>query len=68
MTAHPLALPDQRSALPALDLAGLRLALAPGGSSAVVQPLVRLTDGAVLGYEALGRVTDSRGQGPAEWL
>ncbi|MCU1691084.1 MAG: hypothetical protein JWM64_175 [Frankiales bacterium] len=68
VTAHPLALPDQRSSPPALDLAGLRLALAPGGSYAVVQPLVRLADGAVLGYEALGRVTDSRGQGPAEWL
>jgi sensor c-di-GMP phosphodiesterase-like protein len=31
---------------------------------AVVQPLVRLLDGAVIGFEALGRVVDDLGCGP----
>ncbi|MCU1601226.1 MAG: cdpA 2 [Frankiales bacterium] len=34
----------------------------------MVQPLVRIYDGAVAGYEALGRVVDDCGCGPAQWL
>ena len=40
----------------------------PGGVRVAVQPLVRLEDGTVAGYEALGRVTDDLGSGPAAWL
>ena len=34
----------------------------------MVQPLVRIYDGAIAGYEALGRVVDDQSLGPAHWL
>jgi diguanylate cyclase (GGDEF)-like protein len=40
----------------------------PGGVRSVVQPLVRIYDGAIAGYEALGRVVDDQGCGPVQWL
>ena len=42
--------------------------LAPGGISAVYQPLVRVADGRVLGYEALSRSTANPSCPPDRWL
>jgi diguanylate cyclase (GGDEF)-like protein len=53
-------------ALPGAD--AMRRACLPGGAGVVVQPLVRLSDGELVGFEALGRVVDDRGLGPAAWL
>lgn len=50
------------------DVDAVRRACRPGGVRAVVQPLVRLVDGETVGYEALGRVVDDAGVGPADWL
>jgi diguanylate cyclase (GGDEF)-like protein len=43
--------------------------LAPGALRAVVQPVVRLADGEVIGYEALARATDGDVAGsPEDWF
>lgn len=42
--------------------------LAPGGVTAVFQPVVRVADGAVVGYEALARAPHLPGVSPATWL
>ncbi|MCW2621523.1 MAG: response regulator receiver modulated diguanylate phosphodiesterase, partial [Frankiales bacterium] len=52
----------------ASDVAAVRTACGGSGVHAVVQPLVRLGDGVVVGYEALGRVRDEQGRGPSYWL
>ena len=45
----------------------LRGLLVPGRIRSAYQPVVRLTDGAVIGYEALARAEGFDG-GPADWL
>ncbi len=40
----------------------------PGGVRVVYQPIVRLADGEVVGYEALARMDVERGVGPSRWL
>jgi EAL domain-containing protein (putative c-di-GMP-specific phosphodiesterase class I) len=42
--------------------------LRPGGIAAVTQPIVRLSDGAVLGYESLARSVEHPEIGPDRWL
>jgi diguanylate cyclase (GGDEF)-like protein len=43
--------------------------LRPGGLTTVVQPIVRLADGELIGYEALARATDPTvGGAPPDWL
>ncbi|HUX70192.1 MAG TPA: EAL domain-containing protein, partial [Cellulomonadaceae bacterium] len=40
----------------------------PGGITTVFQPVVRVADGAVIGYEALSRSTDRPDVAPDAWL
>jgi diguanylate cyclase (GGDEF)-like protein len=42
--------------------------LLPGGITSVFQPLVRVTDGLVIGYEALSRATSDPSHPPDQWL
>jgi diguanylate cyclase (GGDEF)-like protein len=43
--------------------------LRPGALTAVVQPVIRLADGEVIGYEALARAVDPTIEGaPSDWL
>jgi EAL domain-containing protein (putative c-di-GMP-specific phosphodiesterase class I) len=49
--------------------ASIRRLLAPGALHALVQPVVRLVDGEVIGYEALARAVDPGVPGsPDEWF
>lgn len=42
--------------------------LRPGGIRTVFQPVVRVADGAVIGYEALSRAAAAPGMAPDQWL
>ncbi|MCU1355494.1 MAG: hypothetical protein JWM89_912 [Acidimicrobiales bacterium] len=42
--------------------------VAPGGMRAVFQPIVRVGDGEVVGYEALCRSSDPEASTPSEWF
>ena len=42
--------------------------LEPGALVAVFQPIVRLTDGAIVGYEALTRAADGSARSPEDWF
>lgn len=52
----------------AADFDAVRSMLAPGAVHAAFQPIVRMRDDEVLGYEALARMTTTHGNGPAVWL
>jgi diguanylate cyclase (GGDEF)-like protein len=52
----------------AVDGAFSRGLLEPGGIRSVFQPLVRVTDGRVIGYEALSRARADPSRPPDEWL
>ncbi|MCU1376040.1 MAG: hypothetical protein JWO68_3326, partial [Actinomycetia bacterium] len=57
--------PRVTPAAPRPDVAAL---LRPGGIVAAYQPVVRLRDDEVIGYEALARMTGPPDQGPDIWL
>ena len=48
-----------------LDVTGLP---EPSTIHSVAQPIVRLDDRVIIGYEALARVSSTRAQGPDWWL
>lgn len=50
------------------DLEPVRALLAPGAVIAAFQPIVRIRNDEVIGYEALARMSHPRGLGPAAWL
>jgi len=52
----------------AVDPSFIRSLLEPGGITPVFQPLVRVTDGRVVGYEALSRATADPRRSPDRWL
>jgi len=62
------ALQDQARRPDADDADLVRALLEPGAVTAVFQPIVRIRDDEVVGYEALARTTAPHGQGPALWL
>src|ERR1700684_3907503 len=62
--------PSNEDLLPSLD--GLRASIdglcVPGVLSAVVQPIVRLSDLSIVGYEALARIPARPANAPDWWL
>jgi EAL domain-containing protein (putative c-di-GMP-specific phosphodiesterase class I)/putative methionine-R-sulfoxide reductase with GAF domain len=54
--------------LRAVDHADARSLLAPGALRSVVQPIVRLADGEVIGYEALARTAGVVAGSPEDWF
>lgn len=61
-------LPDQAPGPDADDADLVRSLLYPGAVTAIFQPIVRIRDDEVVGYEALARTTAPHRHGPAAWL